>query len=386
MSEAVEAKVKPDMRRADREPASSPASPARTAPPLRERGVVPVLLTVLVVAIAVLLGRAMWDSYMGAPWTRDATVRAYVVTMAPEVTGRIVELPVVNNGKVHKGDLLMVIDPTNFTIAVSQAEATVQQAQASVQNLDAQMAVQQAQISASQAQLDQALAALVFAQQQAKRFQTLAQDGWGTVQNAQQFTSQLHQQAAAVQTARANLNLAQRQTESLKAQRVSAEANVAQAKAQLRQAQVNLERTRIVSPVDGYVTNLLAQLGDFANAGANTISVVDANSFWVDAYFEETNLAPIRVGDPARIKLMGHSEILRGHVESIARAINVANAQPATQGLANVNPIFTWVRLAQRIPVSIHIDEMPPGVVLSAGMTATVQIDEVREHVLSKRG
>src|SRR5690349_12924354 len=166
--------------------------------------------------------------------------------MAPEVTGRIVELPVVNNGNVHKGDLLMVIDPTNFTIAVSQAEATVQQAQASVQNLDAQMAVQQAQISASQAQLDQALAVLVFAQQQATpRFQTLAQDGWGTVQNAQQFTSQLHQQAAAVQTARANLNLAQRQVESLKAQRMSAEANVAQANAQLRQAQVNLERTRI---------------------------------------------------------------------------------------------------------------------------------------------
>jgi multidrug resistance efflux pump len=337
--------------------------------------VMPILVTLAAAALAGLLGWAAWNNYMGAPWTRDATVRAYVVTMAPEVTGRIVELPVVDNGYVHKGDLLMEIDPTNFTIAVSQAEGAVQQAQASVQNIDAQMAVQHAQIDAGQAQLDQAQAALVFAQQQATRFQTLAQDGWGTVQNAQQFTSQLYQQAAAVQTARANLNLAQRQVESLKAQRMSAEANVAQAEAQLRQAQVNLERTRIVSPVDGYVTNLLAQLGDFVNAGANTISVVDANSFWVDGYFEETNLAPIRVGDPTRIKLMGHSEILRGHAESIARAINVANAQPATQGVANVNPIFTWVRLAQRIPVHIHIDEMPSGVVLSAGMTATVEID-----------
>ena len=117
--------------------------------------------------------------------------------------GRIVELPAIDNGYVRKGDLLMAIDPTNFTIAVSQAEAAVQQAQASVQNIDAQMAVQEAQISASQAQLDQAQAALVFAKQQATRFQTLAQDGWGTVQNAQQFTSQLHQQTAAVQTARA---------------------------------------------------------------------------------------------------------------------------------------------------------------------------------------
>ncbi|HEX3991530.1 MAG TPA: HlyD family secretion protein [Acetobacteraceae bacterium] len=334
----------------------------------------PILVTLVVVAFASLPGWVAWDAYMAAPWTRDATVRAYVVTMAPEVTGRIVELPVADNRYVRKGELLMAIDPTNFAIAISQAEAAVRQAQASVENTDAQMEVQHAQIDAGQSQLDQARAAHIFAQQQATRFQTLAQDGWGTVQNAQQFTSQLYQQAAAVQTARANLNLAQRQIESLKAQRMSAEANVTQAKAQLRQAQVNLERTRIVSPVDGYVTNLLAQSGDFVNAGANTISVVDAESFWVDGYFEETTLAPIRVGDPTRIKLMGHGEIMRGHVDSIARAINVANAQPAAQGVANVNPIFTWVRLAQRIPVRIHIDEMPPGVILSAGMTATVEI------------
>ena len=163
---------------------------------------------------------------------------------------------------------------------------------------------------------------------------------------------------------------------SLTAQRMSAEATLAQAKAQQGQAQVNLERTRILSPVDGYVTNLLAQLGDYVNVGANTISLVDADSFWVDGYFEETNLAPIRVGDPAQIKLMGHSQIVRGHVDSIARAINVSNAQPNHQGVATVNPIFTWVRLAQRIPVRIHIDEVPPGVVLAAGMTATVEIDD----------
>ena len=130
----------------------------------------PVLLTALVVAAAVLLGWAMWDAYMGAPWTRDGTVRAYVVTMAPEVAGRIVALPVVDNKYVHKGDLLMVIDPTNYTIDVSQAEAAVQQAEASVQNIDAQIAVQQAQISANQAQVDRAQAALVFAKQQAGRY------------------------------------------------------------------------------------------------------------------------------------------------------------------------------------------------------------------------
>jgi multidrug resistance efflux pump len=355
-----------------RDPLSRPPE-SRTAAG-RSREMRPYLITMAAVALAGLLGWAMWGAYMGAPWTRDATVRAYVVTMAPEVAGRIVELHVVDNKYVHKGDPLLVIDPTNFRIAVSQSEAAVQQAQANVQNIEAQMNVQQAQIDASEAQLRVGRAALVFAQQQADRYQKLAKDGWGTVQNAQQFTSQLHQQEATVQSAQENLNQTLRQVETLKAQRLSAEAGLAQAKAQLNQSRVNLERTRILSPVDGYVTNLMAQLGDFVNVGANSISLVDADSFWVDGYFEETNLAPIRVGDPAQIKLMGHDRIVRGHVDSIARAINVANAQPNSQGIATVNPIFTWVRLAQRIPVRIHIDEVPPDVVLSAGMTATVEI------------
>src|SRR5262252_5100539 len=370
-----EARAPADKAPDDRVSEPSPLPEART-PAKRRMRIMPFLITLATTALAGLLGWAMWGVYMGTPWTRDATVRAYVVTMAPEVAGRIVELHVVDNQFVRKGDLLMVIDPINYRIAVSQAEAAVQQAQASVQNVDAQMNVQQAQISSSQALLDHAQAVLVFAKQQAWRYQTLAKQGWGTVQNSEQFTSQLHQQEAAVHTAQENLNLAQRQVESLRAQRLSAEASLAQAKAQLHQAQVNLERTRILSPVDGYVTNLLAQLGDYVNVGVNTVSVVDANSFWVDGYFEETNLAPIRIGDPAQIKLMGYSQIMRGHVDSIARAINVANAQAAGQGVATVNPIFTWVRLAQRIPVRIHLDEVPPGIVLVAGMTATVDVED----------
>ena len=119
----------------------------------------------------------------------------------------------------------------------------------------------------------------------------------------------------------------------------------------------------------------MAQFGDYATVGTNIISLVDADSYWIDGYFEETNLEPIRVGDDVSIKPLGYSKILRGHVGSIARGINVANAQPNGEGLASVNPIFTWVRLAQRIPVRIHIDQVPEGVVLVAGMTATVQID-----------
>ena len=341
----------------------------------RPKGI-PLAITLTTVSLAGLLGWAMWNVYMGTPWTRDATVRAYVVTMAPEIAGRITELHVSDNQYVHKGDLLLVVDPTNYTIAISQAEAGVAQAQASVQSNAAQMNVQQAQIRASEAQLNQAKAVLVFAQQQATRYQDLAQRGAGTVQNAQQFASQLDQQQAALQSSQASLELAERQVETLKAQRMSAQAALAQARAQLSQAQVNLKRTRILSPTDGYVTNLMARLGDYLNAGVNTVSIVDSNSFWVDGYFEETNLAPIKIGDSAKIKLIGYSQVIRGHVDSIARAISVSNAQPNNQGVATVNPIFTWVRLAQRIPVHIHLDEVPPGMVLSAGMTATVEIED----------
>ena len=291
--------------------------PARIAP-TRALQIFPLMITLAVVAVAVVLGRAMWDVCMGAPWTRDVTVRVYVVTMAPQVAGQIVELSVKDNQFVHKGDLLMVIDPTDYKIAVSLNEAAVQQAQANAEN----------------------------AERESTRRQQLTSLAV-TVEEKQTFASN----AVAVQ------------------------ARHQQAVAKLEQARVNLQRTEIRSPVNGWVTNLLVQLGDYANVCMNVISLVDADSFWVDGYFEETNLEPIRVGDPASIKLMGYSQIVRGHVDSIARAINVANAQPNGQGLANVNPIFTWVRLAQRIPVRVHIDEVPEGVVLAAGMTATVQIN-----------
>jgi multidrug resistance efflux pump len=316
----------------------------------------------------------MWEAYMGAPWTRDGTVRAYVVTMVPEVAGYIVELPVVDDQFVHKGDLLLEIDPTDYRIAVDLAEAAVQQAQANVQNIKAQITVQQAQVSASQAKVDEMQAALTFAEQQAARYRDLAEKQAGTVLLEQQTASQLRQSQAGLQNAQATLALAERQIESLKAQLAGAEATVAQATAQRNQAQVNLRRTQIHSPVNGWVTNLLAQLGDYRNVGSNVISIVDADSFWVDAYFEETQLASVREGDPAEIKLMGYSQIVRGKVAGVARAINVPNAQPNQAGIATVNPIFTWVRLAQRVPVRIKIDRIPDGIRLVEGMTATVEV------------
>jgi RND family efflux transporter MFP subunit len=302
---------------ADHQVARSP-DPAVSVAARRGHPVRAVLLTLVAVSLAVWLGRAMWNVYMAAPWTRDATVRAYVVTMAPEVAGRIVALPVAANQFVHKGDPLLVIDPTNYAIAVRLDEAAVQQAQANMQN----------------------------AEREAKRRESLP-----------------------------DLAVSIEQTQSYETQAISARAQYQQALANLDQARVNLRRSIVHSPVNGWVTNLLTQRGDYASEGQNVISVVDADSFWVDGYFVETNLDSIHVGDPADIKLMGYRQVIRGHVDSITRAISVANAQPNAEGVATVNPIFTWVRLAQRIPVRIHIDRVPPGVILSAGMTATVQID-----------
>jgi multidrug resistance efflux pump len=280
--------------------------------------IVPVLITLGTVAVAVLLAWFTWQTYMGAPWTRDGQVRAYVVTMAPEVAGRIVKLPIADNQFVHKGDLLMTIEQTNYRIAVSLAEAAVQQAQINAQNLQAE----------------------------AKRRQELSTLST-SIEEKQTYTSNAQGAQAAYQQAVANLD----------------------------QARVNMERTQIRSPVNGYVTNLLAQLGDYATVGQNIISLVDADSFWIDGYFEETSLGRIGDGDPATVKLMGYSQLVHGHVGGVARGINVPNAQPDQAGLASVNPIFTWVRLAQRVPVRIHIDQVPDGVRLVAGTTATVQID-----------
>jgi len=153
-----------------------------------------------------------------------------------------------------------------------------------------------------------------------------------------------------------------------------AAAAYATAMAQASQARVDLKRTQVLSPVDGYVTNLLLREGDYATKGARNIAVLDSGSFWVAGYFEETKLRGIRVGDPAVAALMGYRDPVLGHVESVARGINTPNTVAGDLGLATVNPVFTWVRLAQRIPVRIHIDQVPDTVHLAAGMTATVTV------------
>jgi multidrug resistance efflux pump len=294
-------------------PNRSPA--ARHIRPWR---IVPVLITFGTVALAVLLGWAMWDTYVTAPWTRDGTVRAYVVNQASEVSGRIVNLPVHADQYVHKGDLLLEIDPTDYRIAVDLAQAQVAAAQADVSNK----------------------------RTEAYRRQRLPRD--------------------VVSTEETQRSVSDAQV---------ADAKYRQAQAELECAQVNLQRTRVISPVNGYITNLTAQMGDYATAGHSVLNIVNSDSFWVEGYFEETQLDRIQVGDAAKISLMGYRRPLTGRVRSITRGIEVANAQSGDAGLATVNPVYTWIRLAQRVPVRISIDKVPPGVNLVAGLTATVEID-----------
>jgi RND family efflux transporter MFP subunit len=303
-----------------------------TAPAIKRRSVLlsvhalPVLATLAAVALAALLGWGAWRYYMGTPWTRDGAVRAYVVKVAPQVAGEIVSLPITDNQFVHKGDLLMLIDPRNYSIAVRQAQASVEQAQAVADNARAEMV-------------------------RREKLNEIAV----SMEERQTYISQATTAEATYQTALANLE----------------------------QARINFKRTQVRSPVNGYVTNLSAQLGNYADVGSLQLSVVNSDSYWVDAYFEETALSRIHVGDAATVKLMGYTPLLRGRVQGLARGVDVPNSAPDASGLASVNPIFTFVRLAQRVPVRIHIDEVPDDIKLVAGMTATVQIEPFKAQPIS---
>jgi len=294
----------------------------------RRLRLLPIIGTFLVAVLAAGAVWILWQDYMGTPWTRDGTVRAYVVTLATEVPGRIVELDVRDNQYVHVGDLLMKIDPRDYKVAVDLGKAAVDEAQADYDNKKVQ----------------------------ADRRRNLS-----------------------------DLATSREELQSYVSSEAMAMAALEQQKANLERAMVNLARTEIRSPVTGWVTNLLlARQGDYAATGQTAMSLVDADSFWVDGYFEETALRLIHEGDPATIWLLGYRQVLQGHVEGVARGIVVSNATPGKSGLATVNPIFTWVRLAQRVPVRMHIDAVPPDVRLVVGMTATVEIHPKRASATGK--
>lgn len=275
------------------------------------------IITALIFLAAIFLAWTLWQHYMVSPWTRDGRVRADVVNIAPDVAGQIVDLPVRDNQLVHKGDLLMQIDPSHYQLALQQAEASVQ---------------------ARKADLDMRRA-------QARRRADMD-----------------------------SLVVSRENREDAGSQVTAADAQYQVAIAQRDAAKLNLDRTKVYAPVDGYITNLSVRRGDYASVGAAKIAIIDSHSFWVYGYFEETKLPYVAVGDKAKIQLI-NGATLRGHVDSISRGIYDRDNPQSRELLADVNPTFNWVRLAQRIPVRIHIDEVPKDVLLAAGLTCTVTLE-----------
>jgi membrane fusion protein, multidrug efflux system len=288
------------------------------------------------------------------------------------VSGYITAVPVTDNEHAAAGDVIARIDDRDYRIALEQAQAQVAAGRASIENIDAQTAVQQAQVAQNEAQVEQAQASLTFAQQQAARYDVLARDGAGTVQNAQQWASQLRQQQAGLKTAQAALVAAARQLAALKAQRSTAEANLAQASAQRDQAELNLSYTTVTAAQPGRVANLSAAVGQYASAGANLTMFVP-DEIWVSANFKEIELDAMRPGQPVTLEIDAYPERgIRGHVASIQPGSGTAfSLLPAENATGN------YVKIVQRVPVKLVIDDPPTDVSLGPGMSVvpTVRID-----------
>ena len=272
------------------------------------------LITLATVIVAVFVLRWMWSHYALAPWTRDGRVRADVVSVAPDVSGFVVKVDVHDNQVVHKGDPLFELDRARYEIAVQQAQATVARQRASFAE----------------------------ARREARRNATL-----GEV-----VSSEVREQS--------------------QARMEEATAELQRGLADLAAARLNLERTLVLAPVNGIVTNLELRPGNYLTAGRQGLALVDGDSIHVDGYFEETQLSRIRIGDRVSVRLMGDSHLLYGHVQSLAPAIFDRERTPTGDLVADINPTFSWVRLAQRVPVRIQLDPGPVDVRLIAGRTATV--------------
>lgn len=338
---------------------------------LRRRSFVYVLGVLALLGLGT-LGYLYYDYAAHFESTDDAFIAARQFAIAPKVAGYITDVPVTDNQHVAAGQVIARIDDRDYRASLAQAQAQVKAAQAGIKNIAAQIDVQQAQINSGEAQVEQAQAGLVFAQQQAQRYQALARTGSGTVQSEQQYDSQLRQQQAALASAQANLKVAQRQLESLKAQQESAAANLAQAEAQRDQAQLNLSYTTVTAAQPGRVVNLGAAKGQFAAQGTALTQFVP-DDVWVTANFKETQLDHMRPGEPVTLKIDAYPEReIRGHVASVQ-----PGSGPAFSLLPPENATGNYVKIVQRVPVKIIMDDPPSDVALGPGMSVvpTVRIN-----------
>jgi len=323
--------------------------------------------------VALPAGYLYWDYASHFESTGDAFIAARQFTIAPKVPGYLTAVPVTDNEHVVAGQVIARIDDRDYRNALAQAKAQVAAARANIENIDAQIVVQQAQIHANQAQVDQAQAALVFAQQQATRYQELAATALaGTVQDAQRYSSGLRQQQAAVESAQATLALAQRQIEALQAQRASAAANLGLRKAQRDQAQLDLSHTIVTADQPGRVVQLSAAVGEFAQPGTNLTMFVP-DDIWVWANFKETQLDYMRPRQKVTLEIDAYPErTILAHVNSVQPGSGTAfSLLPAENATGN------YVKIVQRVPVKLVMDDPPSDVALGPGMSVvpTVRID-----------
>jgi membrane fusion protein (multidrug efflux system) len=317
-------------------------------------------------------GYVYWDNASHFETTDDAFIAARQFAIAPKVSGYLTAVPVTDNQHVETGEVIARIDERDYRTALAQAEAQVEAAQASIANIEAQIAVQQAQVAQNESQVQQQQASLTFAQQQALRYTKLAKDGWGTTQDAQQYTSQQRQGEAAVRSAQNALVAAARQLAVLNAQRSSADANLAQATAQRDQAKLNLSYTIVTAAQPGRVVQLSGAVGQYAQPGtALTMFVPD--DIWVTANFKETQLDYMRPGDKVTLHIDAYPDrTIEGHVASVQPGSGTAFSLLPTE-----NATGNYVKIVQRVPVKITLDHPPADVALGPGMSVlpSVRVD-----------
>lgn len=354
--------------------------------------VVKLSLTGLVIALAVVLVWGEYREQVVNPWTRDGQVRADVIQITPRVSGPIVTLAVRDNQFVEAGDLLFEIDPRTFAAARAQASAQYDQAR------DAYLAQEQ-QVEAVRAQVEAARAEVVRAESAVKQIDSTIEKNQAEFDRQQEMLPKRATSQKAVDRAKANFEVsleqrkgaiaslgqaraALRETEAELAETRAklgalgdANASIRAARASLDQAELNVEFTRVVAPVDGYVTNLNLRIGSHAVANQPVLALVDVNSYWVHGFFKETRVGEIDAGDRARVTLMSFPDVpLEGYVDSVGWGIAQQDGSVGADLLPNVNPTFEWIRLAQRVPVRIHLTDVPAEVELRVGTTASVQV------------
>ena len=351
-----------------------------------------VLLTGVVVVAALLsIVLKYWD-YIANPWTRDGQVRANVIQVTPRVSGPIVRLPIRDNQFVRAGELLYEIDPRTFEASRDEAQAKLDQTLDELAALDKQVSAAKAVVSQSlsgiaesESALRGAEARLADAEVKFKRYRKLVSEGTIPRQqfddvradyeialsNKEQADAALLEATSALLQTEADLA----QAEATLGARGEENARLRGAKAALEVAELNLEFTKVRASVDGYVTNLNLRLGSQAVANQPAMALVDVNSYWVDAYFRESLVGRFRAGDRAVVTLMSYPDIaLYGSVDSIGWGIAQSDGSEGSNLLPQVSPTFEWIRLAQRIPVRIHLDPVPEGVDLRVGTTASVLV------------